>query len=39
LSIHKEPMEEQKEILNQIHIDWKKGGPQIDDILVIGVRI
>jgi len=39
LKIHKEPMNEQKEILNQIHEDWRRGGVQIDDILVIGIRI
>ena len=39
MTIHKEPMEEQREILNQVHIDWRGNGPQIDDILVIGIRI
>jgi len=39
LKIHKEPMNEQKEILNQIHEDWRRSGVQIDDILVIGIRI
>ncbi len=39
LKIHREPMNEQKEILNQIHEDWRRGGVQIDDILVIGIRI
>lgn len=39
LTIWKEPMEEQKEILNQVHLDWKGDRPQVDDILVIGIRI
>jgi len=38
LKIHKEPMNEQKEILNQIHDDWRGSTIQIDDILVIGIR-
>ncbi len=38
LSIWEEPMEEQKEILNKVHLDWKGDGLQIDDILVIGIR-
>jgi serine phosphatase RsbU (regulator of sigma subunit) len=39
LKIHKEPMFEQKEILNQVHNDWRGNTVQIDDILVIGIRI
>lgn len=39
LKIHKEPMNEQKDILNQIHEDWRGSTVQIDDILVIGIRI
>ncbi len=39
LKIHNEPMNEQKEILNQIHDDWRGNSVQIDDILVIGIRI
>jgi serine phosphatase RsbU (regulator of sigma subunit) len=38
LKIHNEPMNEQKEILNQIHLDWRGDSIQIDDILVIGIR-
>jgi sigma-B regulation protein RsbU (phosphoserine phosphatase) len=38
LKIHNEPMNEQKEILNQIHDDWRGNSVQIDDILVIGIR-
>ncbi len=39
LKIHNEPMNEQKEILNQVHYDWRGNSVQIDDILVIGIRI
>jgi serine phosphatase RsbU (regulator of sigma subunit) len=39
LKIHNEPMNEQKDILNQIHDDWRGKTVQIDDILVIGIRI
>jgi phosphoserine phosphatase RsbU/P len=38
LKIYKEPMFEQKEILNQIHEEWRGKTVQIDDILVIGIR-
>ncbi len=38
LKISKEPMIEQKEILNQIHEEWRGSSVQIDDILVIGIR-
>jgi serine phosphatase RsbU (regulator of sigma subunit) len=37
--IHKEPMNDQKEILNQIYEDWRGNETQIDDILVIGIRM
>ena len=36
---HKKPMEEQKEILEKTIIDWMGDLEQIDDILVIGIRI
>jgi len=39
LKIHKKPMTEQKQILNKTIVDWHKGYKQIDDILIIGVRI
>lgn len=39
LKIHEEPMQEQKEILYQILEDWRGDLPQIDDILIIGIRI
>jgi phosphoserine phosphatase RsbU/P len=38
LKIHNEPMNEQKEILNQVNEDWRGNSVQIDDILVIGIR-
>lgn len=37
--IHDEPVGIQKEILNQILEDWRGDTPQIDDILVIGIRL
>ncbi|MDP4267120.1 MAG: tetratricopeptide repeat protein [Bacteroidota bacterium] len=33
------PMDEQKEILHKTHLDWRGDGEQIDDILIIGVRV
>lgn len=37
--IHKEPMEKQQEILDKVMEDWKGDEEQIDDIIVMGVRI
>ncbi len=39
LKIHQLPMDEQKRILEQTLLDWKGDEPQIDDILVIGIRL
>ncbi|WP_375561720.1 two-component regulator propeller domain-containing protein [Bernardetia sp. OM2101] len=39
LEIHKLPMKQQNEILKDKFEDWRKEYPQIDDVLVIGVRI
>ncbi len=40
LEIHHLPMPEQKEILQKTIIDWiGPGGTQIDDILVVGIRV
>jgi serine phosphatase RsbU (regulator of sigma subunit) len=39
LKIHKLPCEEQKLILKKEFVDWKGGLEQVDDILVIGVRV
>jgi serine phosphatase RsbU (regulator of sigma subunit)/HAMP domain-containing protein len=37
--IHKMPMDQQKDILNQTIEKWRGGLEQVDDILVIGFRI
>ncbi len=39
LEIHQEPMREQKNILDKTIGDWMGDTSQIDDILVIGVRV
>ena len=39
LSIHKEPFVKQKTILNQTIEKWKGNSEQIDDILVLGMKI
>jgi serine phosphatase RsbU (regulator of sigma subunit) len=39
LEIHKKPMEDQKEILNSRFEEWKGSYPQIDDVLLIGIRV
>lgn len=39
LEIHKLPMKEQNQILKNKFEEWKKEYPQIDDVLIIGVRI
>ena len=39
LKIHQEPMREQKKILDRTITDWMGDTSQIDDILVIGVRV
>lgn len=39
LSIHDKPMHEQKEILEQVHNDWKGNQKQTDDILIFGFNI
>ena len=39
LRIHKESMPEQKQILNNAFEAWKGKEEQVDDILVIGVRV
>lgn len=33
------PMDEQIRLLEQAHLDWKGTSPQIDDILVVGIRL
>lgn len=39
LRIWDKPMDEQKEIILKAHLDWKGGHDQVDDILVVGVRV
>ncbi len=39
LEIHKNPIEEQKEILLTTHEMWKGANPQLDDIILFGIRI
>lgn len=39
LSIHKEPMEIQKKLLDEAFESWRNGIEQIDDVCVIGIRI
>jgi sigma-B regulation protein RsbU (phosphoserine phosphatase) len=39
LEISSYPMEKQKEILEERFLDWKKDVVQVDDILVIGIKI
>ena len=39
LKIHTHPMKEQAKLLDQALCDWKNGFDQIDDILVLGVKL
>jgi serine phosphatase RsbU (regulator of sigma subunit) len=39
LSIHKEPMHKQKEILKEEFFNWKGNLEQLDDVCIIGVRL
>lgn len=39
IEIHQKDLNEQKQILTETLNDWKKGYPQIDDILVIGIKV
>ena len=39
LKIHKEPTDKQREILETTMEDWRGGIQQLDDILVIGIRL
>lgn len=39
LQINDKSMEEQKSIILQAHLDWKGHHEQVDDILVMGVRV
>jgi serine phosphatase RsbU (regulator of sigma subunit) len=37
--IHSRPVEEQRQKLVNVFNDWKNGFAQVDDVLVVGVRI
>ncbi len=39
LDIHEKPMKNQKEILDRTFEDWKGSNIQLDDILVIGIKL
>ena len=39
LEVHERPMEEQQRILSLIFDEWKGDLSQIDDVLVIGLRL
>ena len=39
LDIHQQPMDKQDQMLEQVIQEWKGGREQIDDMLVIGVRV
>jgi len=39
LDISKKPMEEQERILDKTHQEWKGSYPQLDDILVVGIKL
>ena len=39
ISVHKNPIANQKEILNKTIEEWRGQLDQVDDILVIGVKI
>ena len=39
LNISANPMEEQANMLNNTHLEWRGEHPQIDDILVVGIKL
>lgn len=39
ISIHNKEMEEQLEILEEVHRDWKGNLEQVDDICILGIKI
>lgn len=39
VEIHKKPVQEQRDILNKAITDWQANFDQIDDIMVMGIRI
>jgi serine phosphatase RsbU (regulator of sigma subunit) len=38
-SIHQKSLKEQKKILNEIFEKWKGSLDQVDDVLVMGIRV
>ena len=38
-SIYKRPLIEQREVLDQILNNWRKEKEQVDDILLIGIKL
>ena len=39
MEVHNEPIEKQKEVLNKTIEEWRGPLDQVDDILVIGLKI
>jgi serine phosphatase RsbU (regulator of sigma subunit) len=39
VSIHKLPLEKQRERLEKVFLDWKGNNSQIDDVTILGYRI
>lgn len=39
LESQEKPMEKQMEVINKAHLDWKGNTHQIDDILVVGIKV
>jgi len=39
IEVHKKPMLQQMEILDQEFNDWKGDQEQVDDVIVMGIRI
>ena len=39
VSIHKKDAQQQKEMLLKTHLDWKGDQNQVDDILIMGIKI
>lgn len=39
LEVHQKPMTEQRQILEQRFLAWKQNHEQVDDVLIIGIRV
>jgi hypothetical protein len=39
MNIHQKPLEEQKKVLENYFEEWRGNLEQIDDILIVGIRI